>query len=131
LGNNQHALFMDWSKKTILIAEDEIINYRYLEVLLKDKVQRIDHAINGLEAVEMASKNNYALVLMDLKMPLMDGIEATRIIKQQFPKMPVIAQTAYAMPEEKNAAIQAGCDEFISKPIKKDALMALISKILG
>lgn len=121
----------DWKDAIILIAEDEIINYRYLEVLLKDKVQRIDHAINGLEAVEMASKNNYALVLMDLKMPLMDGIEATRIIKQQFPKMPVIAQTAYAMPEEKNAAIQAGCDEFISKPIKKDALMALISKILG
>lgn len=121
----------DWKDFTILIAEDEPDNYLYLEILLKNKVKRIDHAINGLKAVEMASKNRYDLVLMDIKMPIMDGIEATMKLKQQFPDMPVIAQTAYATPEEKEQVLQAGCDDYISKPIKKAALMEIISKILA
>lgn len=121
----------DWKDLTILIAEDEPDNYLYLEILLKNKVKRIDHAINGMKAVELSSKNRYNLVLMDLKMPVMDGIEATRKIKQQFPDIPIIAQTAYTTPEEKDKALQAGCDAYIAKPIKKTDLMAIINKVLS
>jgi CheY-like chemotaxis protein len=121
----------DWKDLTILIAEDEPDNYLYLEILLKNKVKRIDHAINGMKAVELSSKNRYNLVLMDLKMPVMDGIEATKKIKQQFPDIPIIAQTAYTTPEEKDKALQAGCDAYIAKPIKKADLMAIINKVLS
>lgn len=121
----------DWKDFTILIAEDEPDNYLYLEILLKNKVQRIDHAENGLKAVELASKNRYDLVLMDLKMPVMDGIEATIKLKQQFPDMPIIAQTAYATPEEKKQALKAGFDDYICKPIKKADLLEIIGKVLA
>ncbi len=113
---------------TILIAEDEQISYRYLEILLKDKVKRIDRATNGKEAVELALKNSYNLILMDLKMPVMDGIEATKILKQQFPDIPIIAQTAYSMPEEKESALKAGCADFLTKPIKKSKLIEMINR---
>jgi len=113
---------------TILIAEDEQISYQYLEILLKDKVKRIDQATNGKEAVELALKNSYNLILMDLKMPVMDGIEATKILKQQFPDIPIIAQTAYSSPEEKESALKAGCADFLSKPIKKKELIEMINR---
>jgi CheY-like chemotaxis protein len=112
----------------LLVADDEPVNFLYLKTLLKDKVKRIDHALNGKEAIELASKNNYDLVLMDIKMPVMGGIEATKILKKQLPELPIIAQTAYSLPEDKALALQAGCDEFISKPIIKEKLMEIINK---
>ncbi len=121
----------DWKNFTILIAEDELDNYLYLEFLLKDKVKRIDHAINGIKAIELSSKNRYDLVLMDLKMPVMDGIKAAEKLKQQFPDIPIIAQSAYATPEERAQALQAGCDDYISKPTKKADLMEIINKVLS
>ena len=113
---------------SLLIVDDELINYQYLEILLKNRVKRIDHAKNGKEAVEMAQKNSYNLILMDMKMPVMGGIEATEILKQQFPELTIIAQTAFSLPEEKASALQAGCDDFLSKPIKKEDVMVMINK---
>ncbi len=121
----------DWHDFTILIAEDEPHSYLYLELLLKDKVKRIDRAMNGAQAVEMASKNIYTLILMDLQMPVMDGIEATRKIKQHFPVIPVIAQTAYVTPREKEKALMAGFDDYISKPVKKTDLMKVINMAIN
>jgi CheY-like chemotaxis protein len=69
-----------------------------------------------------------SLVLMDIKMPFMNGLDATRRIKEHFPELPVIAQTAYAMQEDKTKASAAGCDDYITKPIKKSELLALIDK---
>ena len=112
----------------ILIAEDEPANYKFLEILLKGKVKRVDHAVNGKEAVEMASQNKYNLVFMDLNMPVMGGIEATKILKEKSPEILIIAQTAYSLPEEKQRALEAGCDDFISKPIKKETVMEVINK---
>jgi len=112
----------------LLIAEDEPDNYLYLEILLRDKVNHIDHAFNGRQAVELASTNTYHLVLMDIKMPVMGGIEATRILKEKLPNLPVIAQTAYAMPEERENALKAGCDDYLVKPIKKSDLLEMIKK---
>ena len=115
---------------TILIAEDEVYNFEFIRLLLKDKVKKIDHALNGEKAIEMASKTNYDFILMDLKMPVMDGFEATRILKKQFPDLPIIAQTAYTFNEAKDLALQAGCDNFIVKPINKEKLLELINDFI-
>jgi len=112
----------------LLIADDEPINFLYLEVMLKNLVSRIDHAYNGRQAVEMAEREHYDLVFMDLKMPEMNGYDATRIIKQQHPEITIIAQTAYASPEDEEKAIQAGCDDFIAKPLKKSLLLETLLK---
>jgi signal transduction histidine kinase/PAS domain-containing protein len=102
----------------ILVVDDVETNYLYLEQILLDiqTKHEIFHTINGLEAVEFVRKNpETKLVIMDIVMPVMDGISATKLIKQEFPHIPVIIQSAYLT--EKERAIQAGCDEFISKPI--------------
>jgi PAS domain S-box-containing protein len=120
-----------WKDLNILIAEDDETNYLYLEILLRDKVNRVDRAQNGQEAVEMAQQNMYSLILMDLKMPVMSGNEATREIKKLFPHLPVIATTAYATQEEKESALAAGCDDYLSKPINKADITALIDKYVS
>jgi PAS domain S-box-containing protein len=121
-------------KYTILIAEDEEVNFMVLEILLVDKIKlpcTIIHAKDGMEAVELTKTNpDIALVLMDIKMPKMDGHEATKRIKEFRPNLPIIAQTAYSTPEEKEKAFLAGCDDFIAKPISKDVLNLVISKYL-
>ncbi len=117
-----------WKELNILIAEDDETNFLYLEVLLREKVNRVDRALNGQEAVDMVRKKSYDLVLMDLKMPVMTGTEATLKIKKQYPSLPVIATTAYATPEEKEHALDAGCDDYLSKPIKSMDITSLINK---
>ncbi|MDO9276903.1 MAG: PAS domain S-box protein [Lutibacter sp.] len=121
-------------KYTILVAEDEEVNFMVLEILLEDKLKlpcTIIQAKDGLEAVEFC-KNNPAieLVLMDIKMPKMDGHEATRLIKEFRPNLPIVAQTAYSTVEDREKAILAGCDDFISKPISKEVLVAVINNYL-
>ncbi len=112
----------------LLIAEDEDSNFLLLEEILADADIQIFRALNGLQAVEMCKTRQVDLVLMDIKMPVLDGCEATRQIKKIKPGLFVIAQTAYTMPEEKERALQAGCDDYITKPIKSGDLMALIKK---
>ena len=111
---------------TFLIVEDEEINFMFIEILLLEKLKidcHIIHAINGKEAVEICKNNaNIDLVLMDLKMPIMNGFEATRLIKEFRPNLPIIAQSAYTSDEDKEKAKDAGCNDFISKPIKKEIL---------
>jgi PAS domain S-box-containing protein len=116
---------------TILIAEDVDNNYMLLEQYLSNASFNVIRASNGKEAVEICERNHsIKLVLMDLKMPVMDGFEATEIIKNQFPDMPIIAQTAYARDTDKEKAIDCGCSDFISKPYKKEELITLISRYL-
>ncbi len=113
---------------SVLIVEDDETNYLYFHVVLKDKVRKTDHARNGREAVEKIHHHHYDLVLMDIKMPVMDGYNATQEIKKYRPELPVIATTAYATQEEKEKALEAGCDEYLSKPVKKEELFALLEK---
>lgn len=112
----------------LLIAEDEDSNFLLLEEILADADIHISRALNGLQAVEICRMQQIDLVLMDIKMPVLDGCEATRQIKKIKPDLFVIAQTAYTMPEEKERAFQAGFDDYITKPIKSADLMALIKK---
>jgi len=114
----------------ILVAEDELINYQYIEIILNGIVKKIDRAMNGKEAVELASKNCYDLILMDLKMPIMDGFLSTQKIKQQFPDLPIIAHTAYVRSEDKERALESGCDDFIGKPFNKDDLLKIIDRLM-
>jgi CheY-like chemotaxis protein len=121
-----------WSGKTILIAEDEIVNYMFLEVLFEETGAALIHASDGVQAID-AVKANPAIniVLMDIKMPHINGLEATRQIKTMRPQLPVIAQTAYAMQDDEYKALQAGCNDYISKPIDANKLIGLMKKYLS
>ena len=118
----------------ILIVEDEEINYLYLRTLLENKSDfrcSILHAKDGKEAVDMCKiVEGIDLVFMDLKMPVMNGFEATKQIKTFIPDLKIIAQTAYSTNEDKEKAIAAGCCDFISKPIEMDIIDKMISLYL-
>lgn len=115
---------MNWNEKTILIVEDEQINHFYLEQVLSKSMVRLLHAWNGKEAVEKVKNHpEISVVLMDIKMPVMNGFEATKFIKQFRPELPVIAQTAYALDQDKTEILQAGFDHYLSKPISKETLV--------
>jgi len=116
---------------SILVADDEPLNFQYIEILLKGIAKRLDHASNGKIAVEMALKQEYDLVLMDIKMPIMDGIEATKIILESKPDLPVIGQTAFNSGEDLELARKAGFVDFVIKPISKASLLKTISKIFS
>ncbi len=122
---------VSWKDKTILLAEDEEINLFYLQTVLKSTGVNIVVAVNGLEAVEHCEKNkDISLVLMDIKMPEMDGITATRIIKAGRQQLPIIATTAYALSSDREKCIEAGCIDYLPKPIRRDHLMAMMNKYL-
>lgn len=122
----------DWSDKTILIAEDEIMNYMYLEEALKETQAKIIWCKNGKDAVTkiVDQQQQVDLVLMDIKMPEMNGYEATKRIKAFNPKLPVVIQTAFAMPEERKKGFAVGGDEYIEKPIRQNKLLSVISNFL-
>jgi len=115
--------------KTILVAEDEDLNFRLLQEILIPQGVDVVLAIDGKEAVEAVRSNKKIdLVLMDIKMPLLDGYEATRIIKSFNDKIPIIAETAYALSADRAKAIAAGCDDYIAKPIMPDVLLNMLVK---
>jgi len=119
--------------KTILVAEDEDSNFELLEEILDltDLNINIIRACNGKEAVEMCRINNQIdLVLMDIKMPVMDGYEATKQIRGFIPNLPIIAQTAYTTDADRNKAMDCGCSDFISKPFNIELLVQKIQEHL-
>ena len=113
----------------ILIVEDDFASYHYLTKVLKNKKYELLYAENGLQAIKLISNiHDIDLVLMDIKMPVMDGLKATIEIKKIKPDLPIIAQTAYAFREEKKEFLMSGFTDYISKPIKYDALISIIEK---
>jgi len=114
-----------------LIAEDDFTSYLYLSKVLKDSRFQLIHAENGREAVEFVKNTpDIDLVLMDMRMPEMDGFEATQQIKAIRPELPIIAQTAYAFQDEREKILSIGCDDYLSKPIDDNKLKILIKKFL-
>jgi signal transduction histidine kinase len=117
----------------ILVAEDEEVNYIYLQMLIKSFFKgnvEILWAQNGKVAIELCEKHNdINLVFMDIKMPLMNGYDATKGIKKNNKDIPIVAQTAYSTNEDKEKAFNAGCDMFLAKPFKKDELDSILNKI--
>ena len=92
---------------------------------------QFQRAKNGQEAVDMANAGGFDLVLMDIKMPVMDGLEATSRIKEAHPELPVIALTANAFDSDRQLAIKAGCDDFLSKPVSSEKCLKAIEKFIG
>jgi CheY-like chemotaxis protein len=116
--------------KTILIVEDDIYNTEYLKEIHNDKGLKVLHTMYGKESVEIATKQPVDLVLMDIRLPDIDGYEATRQIRKQKPHLKIIAQTAYAAQDEILKAIGSGCDDYICKPTKEGLLLEMIYKHL-
>jgi len=117
------------SHLTILIAEDEESSIMYLTELLEGKCKKLLFAKSGAEAIEISKKNpDIDIILMDIKMPEMDGYTATRRIRKFNQDVIIIAQTAYALTGDRQNALEAGCNDYISKPIKKELLISLIAK---
>lgn len=121
----------EWSGKVILVAEDENSNFEFLQATLLRTNATILWAKNGIEAVDVCFKNKIDLVLMDIRMPEMNGYEATRKIKAKMPDLPVVSLTAYAMTEDRDKSLAEGCDDHISKPIRPNELIEKISKYLA
>jgi CheY-like chemotaxis protein len=116
--------------KKILVAEDNDSNYMLMTFILK-KHYEFERARNGQEAVDMVDTMKPDMVMMDLKMPVMDGFEATRQIKAKCPDLPVVVLTANAFDVDREAAEEAGCDEFLSKPISSQKCLDMIAKYVG
>jgi two-component system sensor histidine kinase/response regulator len=116
-------------RKTILIAEDDDINFLVVKKSLEDKKFDLLRAVNGEEAVEICRSNEAInLVLLDLKMPVMDGLEALKLIKQFRPGLPFVALTAFAFESDKRNALEQGCTDYLSKPFSKKDLLDVLKK---
>lgn len=116
----------DWSNKQILVAEDEELNWMFVREMLRQTGASIHRARNGHEVVELTRKLSPDAILMDIKMPEMNGIDAARKIREFNSTVPIIAQTAFVMAEEKEESIRAGCNHFVTKPLDRTTIMELI-----
>lgn len=114
--------------KRLLLAEDNMINREVALDLLDELGLQIDTAEDGVQAVELALKNHYDLILMDIQMPHLDGTEATRQIRQhpQFAKLPILAMTANVDREDREICLAAGMDDHIGKPVDPDQLQGTV-----
>ncbi len=120
-----------WDEKLVLVVEDDPMSYIYLKEVLKTTGAKLLHASDGKQAVEMAYHNpDIDLILMDIKLPELDGYEATRQIKQFRKEVPVIAQTAYAMTDDRKRGLEVGCAAYITKPINRQKLLQTMDGIM-
>ena len=115
--------------KRILVAEDNDSNFLLMNFILKNNYEII-RAINGKDAVEKATLEHPDLILMDMKMPVMGGIEATRLIRVTYPDLPIIAVTANAFDSDRQNALEAGCNDFLAKPVTAAACLKCIERLL-
>jgi CheY-like chemotaxis protein len=113
----------------ILLAEDIESSQRVAQQMLHKLGYEVDTVTNGIEVLRALERQHYDIVLMDIKMPEMDGLEATRIIRQRWPNGPkIIALTAYGLEGDKEKFIEAGMDDYISKPVQKEDLAKVLEK---
>ncbi|MBE0653131.1 MAG: PAS domain S-box protein, partial [Bacteroidales bacterium] len=116
-----------WENLNILIVEDNLVSYKLLEISLGKTGCKVLHAENGADAIDMVKKyEDIDIVLMDIQLPVMNGYDATRAIKQIRPGLPVIAQTANAMDSDRMKCLNAGCSDYVTKPIVLDNLLPVI-----
>ena len=115
--------------KRILVAEDNDSNYLLMTFILKGHYEYF-RASNGQEAVDKASTEHPDLILMDLKMPKMDGLTATKQIKGMLPNLPIVALTANAFDTDRQLAMEAGCNAFLAKPVSAADCLQVIDNLL-
>jgi two-component system cell cycle response regulator DivK len=125
---NKHV---DWFGKTVLIVEDTPSNFQLIETYLSRTGVTIIHVDNGSKALEIVEhKESIDLIVMDIRLPEMNGLIATRKIREKNSSIPIIAQTAYAMDTDKELCLSAGCNEFIPKPFRKHELLDVMANYL-
>lgn len=119
----------NWASKTVLVVEDVESNFLYIETVLRQTKAKVLWADNGTKAINYVKSNpSIDIVLMDIQLPDLNGLEATRMIKQMRPELPVIAQTAFALSTDEEMVYEAGCDDYLTKPITKKNFMACLSR---
>ena len=127
--NNSEKDDVTPSRKLVLVAEDDEASFKLMENILSEEELQVIRAKNGEEAVQLAQSNpDIMLIFMDIKMPLMDGIEATLTIRKTNSKIPIIAQTAFALSGDSDRALAAGCNHYLSKPIKRHDLVETLKQ---
>jgi CheY-like chemotaxis protein len=120
-----------WLDKSILVVEDEESNFILMERFLKNTGVKITWARNGVEAIDLVKKERFDVVLMDIRMPIIDGYETTQAIRQFDTDLVVIAQTAFALKGEREKSLAAGCNNYLAKPIDVSELMTILAKYLN
>jgi len=125
------VLNQEWSDKVILVVEDVEINKIFFDAALRRTKAKILWAKNGQEAIDIFQANRIDLVLMDLQIPIFDGYEATRRIRKLAPEIPIIAQTAHVMSGEREKCLEAGCNGYLTKPIRLQLLFEILCKYLN
>jgi len=123
--------FPNFAGKQILIAEDEVTNFKLLESFLIKTNATIYWAKNGVEAVDISIKHQLDLVLMDIRMPEMDGISASKLIRKYYPNLPIIAQTAYTLKDDIEKIMEASINAYMAKPINGIELLNILKKYLN
>lgn len=119
----------DTSAPLVLVAEDEDSNFMYLDIILRREGINVLRARDGQEAIDLCKQHSgICLVLMDVKMPVLDGLEATRMIKSFRNDLPILGVTAYALSGDENRLLEAGFDEYLPKPLKRNTLLSALSK---
>ncbi|ALO14787.1 Aerobic respiration control sensor protein ArcB [Salinivirga cyanobacteriivorans] len=121
----------EFASKHVLIVEDEDTSYHYLASMLKKKKISVLRAFTGYQAIELVKNNPVDLILMDIQLPELNGYDATRYIKKIAPDIPVIATTAFALADDEQKALDAGCDSYVSKPISSYTLFKKVKALLG
>ncbi|MBN1768308.1 MAG: response regulator, partial [Prolixibacteraceae bacterium] len=121
---------INWKSKTILIVEDTDSNYFFIEAFLERTHANLIWAHNGFEAISMFNENKVDLILMDIMMPEMDGYEATKQIREINSTVPIIAQTALALPDDEEKCYESGCNYVLVKPISSEDLIATVKRFL-
>lgn len=129
--NEETTTTYHWENYTVIIAEDQITNFKILEAYLQKTNINILWVKNGQEAINSCLQNpEISIVLMDINMPQINGLEATKAIKEKRPNLTIIAQTAYALNGDKENSLAAGCSDHLAKPIKKSDLLECMAKYL-
>lgn len=121
----------DLKGKTLLVVEDVVSNYQLVQAYLGKSGAEIIHVDNGLDAVDTVKSHRHIdLIIMDIRLPKLNGLVATREIRKTNPRIPIIAQTAFAMQSDREMCLSAGCDEFIAKPFRRQELMRILARFV-
>ncbi len=120
-----------WKNKLILVVEDDDLNFEFIKIVLKPTFARIIHVSDGEATLEICSRETFDIILLDIRLPKMNGFEVAGKLREQGCKTPIIAQTAYAMSEDRDKCIAAGCDDYMSKPLNKNVLLEKIDTLLS
>ncbi|MBK7173256.1 MAG: PAS domain S-box protein [Bacteroidales bacterium] len=126
-----HSKEHNFTGNVVMVVEDDEINYRFLEIVIHRTKAKVLRASTGQEAIDIATNHDLDLVLMDIQIPVLDGYQATREIKKIRPNLPIIAQTAHALAEEKARCLESGADDYLSKPISRKDLLAKMAQFLS